>query len=797
MDISIQSSGTVNLSTPAYNPQTQTYSSSVPVSAVSRTFHVEMGYDLNGSTILNLFPQPTGQDPNVANISSISVIRYANGQVTPFDKNGNAISVAVPNANMAGLLPFNLPGLASGTPIIGSLVISNIQAYAQASGLALTLNGATAHVARAQTAGRLVDWQYTQQGSSWVASGMTTTTSDSSGTSSRQIQVANVIYSDNRSADAARMAGGVTIPFTYHASTPSTPSGMARIALPQSSSSAGTSTVQNFAGSQNVLFQHGFLSSGLTWGRMTDWLNRDYIFGNEVVTSLSATAPLSAQGQNLESLIQAAGGNQYILIGHSQGGLVSRYAGQYFQTQPNGVNNTVRGVISVDTPHQGAYLTIGGPSTIASVSESLALKLFGQFGCLSPYDNDACYIAALIYFGIDGVAQLAISSVGALNDLTPGSFFLNQLNSGAETFQQAAVIGKTPQRWLVTRVADNFITGSPNPEAAFGERNIADITEVVYDVILGDFFIQAFTQEPMWFDYCYYEGGIDNGDPYCDENYPAEAALWDAQILDTMDKVDSYYNQSIAPPGDGSDGFVQNSSQRYPSPTAVQYTINGADSHTSAVRSDFDHQALDYLLTNVYQVLTPGSCSFSTNISQISAPVSGGSFSFSLNTSQGCPWSAVSQSPWLSIAPGSASGTSSAVVAFDVQPLATSVPRNGTIQVGYGSTTISVTVLELSSCSYSLSAGPQLTFSLSGGTTTVQVVTQTGCVWAASSNQSWLTVQNGSGTGNGSFTLTAAPSAPASAQPAIINVMGQIISVTEQQQYSCCHPIPPGGGPPH
>jgi triacylglycerol esterase/lipase EstA (alpha/beta hydrolase family) len=59
---------------------------------------------------------------------------------------------------------------------------------------------------------------------------------------------------------------------------------------------------------------------------MTGWLNQDFIFGNEVVTTTPSTHHLDEQGQDLENLIQNSAGNNYILIGHSQGGLISRYA---------------------------------------------------------------------------------------------------------------------------------------------------------------------------------------------------------------------------------------------------------------------------------------------------------------------------------------------------------------------------------------------------------------------------------------------------------------------------------------
>jgi hypothetical protein len=301
-----------------------------------------------------------------------------------------------------------------------------------------------------------------------------------------------------------------------------------------------------------------------------------------------------------------------------------------------------------------------------------------------------------------------------------------------------------------------------------------------------DFYITEI-QEFNWGYYCIFGDGSNNGDPYCDSDPYLAELNYDHDVLNTMDKIDSFYDTLIAPLGDGSDGFVQNTSQYYPSPTAIQYPISGADSHLAATRSPYDHTALDYLLSNVYKVQAPPPCIFMTSQSSISVPASGGSFSFALNTTSGCQWSTVSQSPWISIESNSVSGSNTGSITFDVQALSGNVPRSGTVQVGNASNTVTVTVNQSSGCGYSLSVGPQLAFPYTGGSATVQVSTQTGCAWSASSNGSWLTIQNGSGTGSGTFTLTAPSNLSSAEEAAVINVMGQTISVTEASFVHCDH----------
>ncbi len=71
--------------------------------------------------------------------------------------------------------------------------------------------------------------------------------------------------------------------------------------------------------------------------------------GTEIIPSLSSNSALdSSQGTALINEIKSVGGSNYILLGHSQGGLVSRVAAQYFQNNPP---NLTEGVVTVDTPH--------------------------------------------------------------------------------------------------------------------------------------------------------------------------------------------------------------------------------------------------------------------------------------------------------------------------------------------------------------------------------------------------------------------------------------------------------------
>ncbi len=500
---------------------------------------------------------------------------------------------------------------------------------------------------------------------------------------------------------------------------------------------------------------------------MVPWLNQDFRFGKEVVTSYPSTNSLSSQGTQLVNDISSAGGLGYILIGHSQGGLISRYAAQYFQTQnPNA--SPVKGVVTMDTPNQGADIAATGGPTILVGFEFFAQYLWGVTGCSTPDDNGVCFLAWTALNAAPPLADGFYSSLPDMQDMLPGSTFLTTVNGYKEDFVQAGIIGNTPQRWNEARILWDTISPfiyppiicePDEPESPCGERAFALIVEETYDTVETALLATIIEQI---FDPC--------------DDLSAQIEYY-TEILIGMDAIDAFWNLIVSG-GSASDAIVQSSSQNYPSATAVQYPINGADSHLRSTRSPYDRTALDQVLGGPqFNVPTQASCAFSASPSSYSISAGAGTAALELNTGAGCQWSAVSNAPWITITSG-ATGISSENIEFSVAANPVTVPRTGAIQAGNGSATISFPVTQAGVCLYSLSAS-NIAIQPGGGSFTVTVVTNTGCVWSVVSNSSWLTVTSGaSGTGSGSFTLTAAPNSNDTDLVGTITVMNQTLTVT-------------------
>jgi len=756
VDLTVSSSTTLTLPNSFYNPATGTTTNVLSVNPATQTFHVESGYDSGGGLVMNLWPTGTPADPSNTDAEAIGFIRFGGGQITVFAQNGAPLPLVFP-ANVPITWPLSLLGTNPGPSAISNLVVPNVQNYANAlkANYVTSQNPTADYVTVTQPNGSTAAWTYVPSGSNWVAQQMVLTPKLSSGSASRTIQFANMSWYDNANNDAARAAKGYTAK-APPANTTGNPTG-----LTVTSPASGSTVVNQLGGTQNIAFMHGGLSSSSTWTRMSNWLNQDFRFGSEVIPTFPWSNHLSTQGTELFNEINSVGGSNYILIGHSQGGLVSRSAAQQYQTANNN-QSTVAGVVTLDSPNTGAPLAVTGGPTILGGLEFLGAWLWDVTGCGSAYDNFVCYMAALIFFGGPVVGDVWYSTNPDIQDLIPGSTFLNQLNSYAESFKRTGVVSYTPLRWDEMRILDNALflgTAGCYPETGCGERDIAAITNGVYNEVVGLFI------------FCIFEEIFDPNN----SDYWAAEALYFLEILVGMDAVDGFWNVIVSGLS-SSDGIVPTSSQNYPSSTAAQYPIYGADSHTGATTSTYVHTTLDQVLQQQFQVPTQASCAFSATPASFSISPSGGSSSFSLGTGGGCQWSAVSQAPWLSITSGS-SGTSSGTVSFSVAANPVTIPRTTTIQAGNGLASTSFTVTEVGVCTYSLSS-QLVALAPGGGTGSVTVTTETGCVWSAVPSASWLTITSGaSGTGSGSFTFSAAPGSTSNSFSGTITVMSQIVTI--------------------
>lgn len=174
------------------------------------------------------------------------------------------------------------------------------------------------------------------------------------------------------------------------------------------------------------------------------------------------------------------------------------------------------------------------------------------------------------------------------------------------------------------------------------------------------------------------------------------------------------------------------------------------------------------------------SCSFSISPGSQAVAVTGGSGTFGVTAPAGCSWSATSNDSWITATSGGDGGAGT--VSYSVAPN-TGAARTGTITVAGQTFTITQ-----AGCSYSLAATTG-TIVAKGGSSSVGVVTTTGCAWTVSTGANWITLGTSGGNGSGAAAFTAAPNPATTPRTGLITVAGQSYTLTQE---AARKPLAPG-----
>lgn len=147
-------------------------------------------------------------------------------------------------------------------------------------------------------------------------------------------------------------------------------------------------------------------------------------------------------------------------------------------------------------------------------------------------------------------------------------------------------------------------------------------------------------------------------------------------------------------------------------------------------------------------------CRYLVQPSSLAAAAAGLASGVTLQTAPGCPWTASSADPWITLPTLAPAGPAAVpvVVAANTGP-----PRTGTFTVAG----TQVTVAQESACTWQL-APPSADYPADGGRGAILVLVTGPCTWTSASTASWISLDSGAaGTGDGlvQFTVAANPGA--------------------------------------
>ena len=332
----------------------------------------------------------------------------------------------------------------------------------------------------------------------------------------------------------------------------------------------------------NVVFQHGIFSDASAWNRMDPWISSRYAIGTKLKPSLPSTQSLESQASMLGNQIIASGAVDFLIIGHSQGGLIGRRAAQTYGGPPG---MPIGGVVTFGSAHLGAPIYDVARSSVEQVSISMLQGMIDRVGG-SCWRRGMSFICD--YFD-DAISRMVPRVVeNALNDLVPAgrdqsptrSEFLPALNSRPETFERYSIGSHSGGQFKMMRLLGDILC---EPEAGCGGRRIQRRTQQTFNVLTycSNFLVQQI------------RGTAGRIIDKCRD------LRWD------LSRYNAVYETWVSPKDPNSDGIVPGKSQAWPGLNGERHVaITDGDSHLGETRSDRTRERLHAAIDR-YQVARP------------------------------------------------------------------------------------------------------------------------------------------------------------------------------------------------
>ncbi len=177
--------------------------------------------------------------------------------------------------------------------------------------------------------------------------------------------------------------------------------------------------------------------------------------------------------------------------------------------------------------------------------------------------------------------------------------------------------------------------------------------------------------------------------------------------------------------------------------------------------------------TSIGVTVTPN-CAYAINPSSAAATAAAASYSVAVTAPAGCAWTAATGASWIAVT-GSAAGSGNGSVAYAVAANSATATRTGTLIIA--GLTLTVTQAAAPFAVNSTSAS----YPVSGGAGTIAVsASSAAAVWAATSDATWIVINQGSsGKGSGTVSYAVAANTAATSRSGSITVAGLTVTVTQ------------------
>ena len=181
---------------------------------------------------------------------------------------------------------------------------------------------------------------------------------------------------------------------------------------------------------------------------------------------------------------------------------------------------------------------------------------------------------------------------------------------------------------------------------------------------------------------------------------------------------------------------------------------------------------------------SPTLCTYSIDPTSFNPTAAAGSITVTVTAASGCTWTTGHPPGWITVTNGTGTGNGSVTIAVREN---TGAARSATFTIAGQTFTVTQAAAAVP-CTYGINPA-SFSATAAGGSTAVAVTAASECTWTTSGAPSWVTVTNGSGTGNGSVTIAVQENTGAE-RSATLTIAGQAFVVT-QAAAPCTYSINP------
>ena len=210
-------------------------------------------------------------------------------------------------------------------------------------------------------------------------------------------------------------------------------------------------------------------------------------------------------------------------------------------------------------------------------------------------------------------------------------------------------------------------------------------------------------------------------------------------------------------------------------PGAVNFNLAGATPGPRGVVISYGGMPLAWFPA-AFTVLAAPPCTYHLGASSAQYGMGSGSGQVVVSASSpSCTWSALSDSPWLVVAPI----PSPSILNYSVQANPGTGTRTGIITVGgSGGPVLTVTQAGTATCTFGINPASKA-FPADSGSSSISITAPSGCAWSVTNIPGWVNVvSGGSGSGNGSFNYTV-PVNSGGPRTAALTVMDKTFSLSQ------------------